>query len=437
MNKLVILIVCAVWLAAIPVASAQEPTRPPTIFRFESDVTSVTLEQVEAGDMTATLSWHVAHVTDEHRLVLHVYRDYEWVSLNSEPLPPVGSQQVTLEHPQGFGPVTFRLSIVNKAGDVMDERTLIIPYDLAGLAGKTPAVELFSAGSTTIDAATIAAGNLRVQVSWKVANRLPLTNLVFEQVLPGGQARNIELPRATLWVPSSGTGVVAPVQPSDGNVITLRLRVVDVITADVYDEHTVTITIIGTALPPEPDTAEAPTQTAEPSAAGDLMILTDCTFTSTPVRGWVDGPGIPSPDTQHYAYATNPQGDAQLVIARSDGSGQATIDAPDKNFPIGIAPRWSPDSQRIAFANISISQPGGGTIYVVKADGSDLRRVADYVGYYDDLAWSSDSTQIYFTSGETSGAGSGMQVVRYKIYAVVADGLSAPQVVMDGCGVRG
>ena len=71
---------------------------------------------------------------------------------------------------------------------------------------------------------------------------------------------------------------------------------------------------------------------------------------------------------------------------------------------------------------------------MVKADGSDLRRVADYVGYYDDLAWSSDSTQIYFTSGETSGAGSGMQVVRYKIYAVVADGLSAPQVVMDGCG---
>ena len=179
----------------------------------------------------------------------------------------------------------------------MDERTLVIPYDLAGLAGKTPAIESFSAGSTTIDAATIAAGNLRVQVSWKVANRLPLTNLVFEQVLPGGQARNIELPRALCGCRPAGRASWPRSQPSDGNVITLRLRVVDVITADVYEEHTVTITIIGTALPPEPDTAEAPTQTAEPSAAGDLTILTDCTFTSTPVRGWVDGPGIPSPDT--------------------------------------------------------------------------------------------------------------------------------------------
>jgi hypothetical protein len=48
-KKLWMAVLCTVLLAAIPAANAQE-TRPPTIFRFESDVTSVTVEQLEAGD---------------------------------------------------------------------------------------------------------------------------------------------------------------------------------------------------------------------------------------------------------------------------------------------------------------------------------------------------------------------------------------------------
>jgi hypothetical protein len=437
-KKWVAVLLCLAVLIGIPAANAQE-NRPPTIFLFESDVTAVTVDQLEAGDVVATLKWHVAHVTDAHRLVLEVYQDYGWVLVNNgdEPLPPVGSLPLQLTAPRNFGPVTYRLSIVDQDERVLDQRTLVIPYDTMTMNEQPPVIESFSATSPTIDAATMTAGGVQVEVSWEVTNRWPLTNLVFEQMLGGDQVQNVELPRDTLWVPSKGSGVVAPVQPLEGNLIDLRLSVIDVITADVYAEKHFTISIIGTALPTEPAVSATDTPEA-PAVAGDLTVLSDCPFgaSSTPMRGWVDGPGIPSPDSLHYAYATNPSGDAKLIIAVSDGSGQATVDAPEKGLPIGIQPRWSPDSQRIAFANIAISQPGGGTIYVVNADGTDMRRLAAYTGYYDDLAWSVDGTLLYYTSGEIEGSGSGMQVGNYRVYAVTTDGLGTPEVVAEGCGLR-
>ncbi len=119
MKRIIFILLCAALWIGIPGASAQE-NRPPTIFRFDSDLTSVTIEQLEAGDLTATLSWHVAHITDEHRLVLRVYQGYEWVLVNPEGglLPPVGSQQVKVEHPRNFTPPMFRLSVADRAGNV-------------------------------------------------------------------------------------------------------------------------------------------------------------------------------------------------------------------------------------------------------------------------------------------------------------------------------
>jgi hypothetical protein len=437
-KKWVVVLLCLAVFIGIPAANAQE-NRPPTIFLFESDVTAVTVDQLEAGDVIATLKWHVAHVTEAHRLVLEVYQGYGWVRIDtgSDPLPPVGSLPLELAAPGNFTPVTYRLSIVDPDGRVLDQRTLVIPYDTAAMSENPPVIQSFSAGSPTIDAATMAEGNVQMEVAWEVSNRWPLTNLVFEQVLGSDQVQNVELPRDTLWVPSKGTGVVAPVQPPEGNLIELRLRVMDVITADVYAEKRFTISIIGTALPPEP-AVSAPATPEAPPVAGDLTVLSDCFFSASnsPLRGWVDGPGIASPDTLHYAYAANPTGDAKLIIARSDGSGAVTVNAPEKGIPIGIQPRWSPDSQRIAFANIAISQPGGGTIYVVQADGTDMRRLASYTGYYDDLAWSADGTLLYYTSGEITGTGSGMQVANYRVYSVTTDGLGTPEVVAEGCGVE-
>ena len=258
----------------------------------------------------------------------------------------------------------------------------------------------------------------------------------------GDDTVNVELPRSALYIPSQGSGVVAPVAPPAGTLdgtITLRLVVIDVISAEVVAQADATVAVMGTALPatPAPETAPEPTAAPAPSFGG-LNVLTDCTLfpPGVPERGWIDSAGIPSPDGRHIAYITNGVGDAELVIADATGAGQVVVDAPDKDLPLWSRPRWSPDSQRIAFSNITIAPPGGGTIYAVTVDGSDLRELATYTGYYDDLAWSDDAAQIYYTSAAPTGDGPAAGANSYQLFAVSTDGLGTPQPVAPGCGMQ-
>ncbi len=405
----------------------------PTIFAFDCNVSTVTLTELEAGDLTATLSWHIAHVGEGMRVALHTYQGRAWQSVETpDPLSPVGSLTVPLTAPMNFGPPTFRLSVLDRNGATLDERTLIIPYDPDWLAALQPAIASFGTPAQSLAASVLATGQARVEVHWDVRDRSPLTALVFDQVFADGQVQNIELPRDHLWVPSQGTGLVAPVLPPAGNEVRLRLSLVHVISAEVLDEAEIVLPVIGTAMPPTPGPSPEPTPTLPPELPnpGDLAVRTECPEASAPSpREWIDGPGIPSPDGQRLVYSANPLNDARLIIANADGTGQIVVPAPDRSRPLGIRPRWSPDGQRIAFASLSLTPDGGGTIYVVRADGTDLRRVATYTGFYDDLAWSADSSLLYFSSA-TAEAASG-----YRVYVVRPDGLSAPTVYAEGCGV--
>jgi len=429
-----LIVICALAAGALP---AQAQDRPPTIFAFACDVPSVTVGALENGTVAVTLSWHVAHVTNDHRILLDYYQENRWVAINGydNPLPPVGSQVVQIGHPRNFGPPTLRLSIVDKAAHTLDERTLVIPYNMSAMDALTPAIEEFTASTASVNATDLAYGSARVEVRWKVKDRLPLTNLVFEQMLNDTTAQNIELPRDVLWVSSSGTGQVAPVRAGDSEV-RLRLRVVHVITGDVYSEATLTLPVTNAAPVPQPSANPTATTAASvPSGLiGDLVVINACAGYANVQRGWFDGPVMTSPDGQYSARVVNPDGDARLIITRADGSGEVVIDAPNKGIPLALRPRWSPDGSRIAFGNIAISQPGGGDIYLVNRDGSGLVQIGFNVGYYDDLAWSPDGALIYFTSGVAVGQGSGMHVEQYKVYAVPAAG-GQPQYVTDGCAV--
>jgi hypothetical protein len=426
--------VLILFAASLPQAAAQG--YPPTIFDFSSDLPSVTMAALESGEVMANLRWHVAHVTDEHRVLLFTYQENRWVTINGyeNPLPPVGTQPIKIEHPRNFGPPTFLLAVVDRDAKRVDERVLVIPYDTATMAALSPTIETFSTTATSVDPAQLAAGSARVEVSWEIKDRLPQTNLVFEQVIGETEAKNIELPRANLWIASSGTGQVAPVAVQGATELHLRLRLVHVISADVLAEALLDLPVAGPAAN-NPPAAPTPTLAASaPGMVGDLAVMTACTSFVNPQRGWIDGPMVQSPDGQYVAHVTNPDGAAQLIITRADGSAPVTVNAPNPGIPLAIHPRWSPDSQRLVFANSAISQPGGGVIYTVNRDGSGLVSIAEYIGYHDDLSWSPDGAQIYFTSGTASGSGSGMSVGAYKVYAVAAGG-GQPQVVTDGCAL--
>ena len=66
-------------------------------------------------------------------------------------------------------------------------------------------------------------------------------------------------------------------------------------------------------------------------------------------------------------------------------------------------PRWSPDGQRIAFK----STRGGGSynLYVMDADGSNVRRLTQHAGTDHDPTWLPDGQSIVFSSDRDRGTG--------------------------------
>jgi TolB protein len=99
-----------------------------------------------------------------------------------------------------------------------------------------------------------------------------------------------------------------------------------------------------------------------------------------------------SPDGTMIAYAPGggPSGGSSIVIMNADESGRRRLPHTD----YGEYPSWSPDGKRIAF-NSNLS--GEGLMYIVDVDGS---RVVDLsrAGQGHEVAWSPDGRSILFAS---------------------------------------
>lgn len=247
-------------MAAMPAQSG--PVYPPTIVEFGIDVPAITLAAAEAGLTPARLSWRTVGLRPEHRLVLYAFRVNRWEPLSlppeSQPLPGAGEVSIVIEHPLTFGPPTYSLVIADAAGQTLDQRVLIVPYEDEEEALPL-SIELFESSVTQLDAGSLAARTARVPVVWRVSGRQPYMHLIFEQVLETGEAISVELPRLTLWVASQGEGVVAPVFTAAGQPVRLRLRVVDLRNGD---------TLATALLPPIPVVTGTTAPPAVPGSSG-------------------------------------------------------------------------------------------------------------------------------------------------------------------------
>lgn len=235
-------VLTATMLAPRPLA-AQDGTGP-TLQPYIVTLTltpnrALTVAEVEAEDISATLSWQVRNLQDGQQLELQTFRRNGW-----EPLPPADrslrpddSFTTIVRHTGTFAPPAYRLRILD--GQVVrDERVVTLRYTAAQFP---PRIERFSADTGTLNEDALAAGNARLSVSWEVLNRAPTSNLVFEQVLPGDEVVSVELPRDFAWVASVGEGAVAPVAVPEGEPLRLRLRVVDLRDETVLSERLLTI----------------------------------------------------------------------------------------------------------------------------------------------------------------------------------------------------
>lgn len=320
----------------------------PTVVTFSADLPAIALADAEAGTTPVTLRWTTYGLQPGQRLVLEAYSLHQWVSLvdGGETLESSDDRTLFVEHPLNFGPPTYRLSIVGADGATVDQRVLTIPY-LAPAADAEPDIVEFtsSAGEVTPGENGVAV----LPVTWQVAGRLPSSYLAFNQILPDGQIVAIDLPRATLWVPSSGEGAVAPTVPAGATTVTLLLRVVDAGTDQTYASRELTLPVAGTSAPepvtPTPEVTAAPP--AEPSADASIFYFQP-TLTGTAGDGqfalvW-DVAGAPAVQIEYIDAAGNPvirsglkpTGDliialAEVGAAPEPGRYQFTLTATDAN----------------------------------------------------------------------------------------------------------
>jgi Tol biopolymer transport system component len=116
-------------------------------------------------------------------------------------------------------------------------------------------------------------------------------------------------------------------------------------------------------------------------------------LTHTPEAG--EGGASWSPDGQHIAVTrAGPPGERTIVVMNADGSGKHAV-TPTSIYPgdRGITAAWSPDGGRIAFWDHD-------AIYLVNADGSGLRRLAQNAFTFD--SWSPDGQKLIFFRGARS-----------------------------------
>jgi Tol biopolymer transport system component len=128
-----------------------------------------------------------------------------------------------------------------------------------------------------------------------------------------------------------------------------------------------------------------------------------------------------SPDGTQIAFRhgddlVEPSGDEEVYVMNADGTNVRRL---TDNADFDSAPAWSPDGRWLAFEHAPGDTLTPGTepqekdIYVMRPDGSDVRRLTDSPGLDEGPVWSPDGTKIAFSS-----ARDGQQ----EIYVMNADG---------------
>ena len=125
----------------------------------------------------------------------------------------------------------------------------------------------------------------------------------------------------------------------------------------------------------------------------------------------------PSPDGTRVVFQSNRTGRWELFVMRADGTELRQLtDAPGDN----VTPKWSPDGRRIVFA--SERTPGDSDIFVMDADGRNVRALSPAPGDDSHPSWSPDGTRVIFNSARnTPDAAADWSRQWHDIYSLRAD----------------
>jgi TolB protein len=101
----------------------------------------------------------------------------------------------------------------------------------------------------------------------------------------------------------------------------------------------------------------------------------------------------------------------------------------------GWSPAWSPDGTRIAFAS---TRDGNAEIYVMDADGRNVKRLTNHPAIDQDPAWSPDGRRIAFTTSRLDRGNVGRHRTFLDVAVMDADGSNVRILTKDSirCGPR-
>src|SRR6201991_491830 len=137
----------------------------------------------------------------------------------------------------------------------------------------------------------------------------------------------------------------------------------------------------------------------------------------------IDSRPVWSPDGRSIAFSSNRDGMYEIYVMDADGSNAKRL---TNNLANDVNPMWSPDGQRILF---DTERDGNGEIYVMDADGGNQIRLTRNNAFDGTATWSPDGNLIAFASNRDTGPP--YNPYNLDIYVMNADGSNVRRIVDD------